>query len=639
MLAWFGTVRGHGGWRRPGWFGVCAMSALRSFLLASVEGMSRRQKAGILLAVDACLAPTALVVMGVAKGVWPAWPEVLAVTLTALAGSFAMGLHRIKLNAFAGHALGRSGTVAALAAGVLWAQTQGTTLQILEYGLVLFLLATAARGMLRQVLIAVLRTGQRATRVMIYGAGSTGVQLAAALHGHARIRAVAFADDSHALQGLTMAGLRVYAPERIAALARDLQIDRVLLAMPSAAPARVAFLMRQLRGLGLEAVEVPSFARLAGAGTVAGAPGRFLGRPMVDVAPAGAAAYAGQVMLVTGAGGSVGSELCRQLLAMGPARLVLLDMCEYALYAINQELREAGTAVEIVPVLGSVTDGRLLRDVMRARGVAVVLHAAAYKHVPLVEANPVAGLANNVLGTRTLAEAAVECGVRRFVLVSSDKAVRPSSVMGATKRAAELVLQDIAGRAPGTAFAMVRFGNVLGSSGSVIPLFRAQIARGGPVTLTHPEVTRYFMTMEEAARLVLLAGSFAGTEGGWRCDVFVLDMGRPVRIRDLALQMIAAAGYTVRDAANPGGEIEIVVTGLRPGEKLHEELLIGDGLLPTPNPKILRAAERGLSAIQVASLLREVRAAVASGDGAAARAVLFDHVEGAEATQPAVAAE
>lgn len=621
--------------------GKVRMSALRSFLLVLATRLSRRQKAGILLAVDAALAPLALVLLGAAKGVWPGWIVVLAVTLAALAGSSGLGLHRIKLNAFAGQAMGRTGAMAALVAAVLWLMTQGPAGQMVEFGLALVLMAAAARGILRQLLIAILRMGQRGTRVMIYGAGNTGVQLAAALHGHAQIRAVAFADDSPALQGLTMAGLRVYAPARIAAVARELQIDRVLVAMPSAAPTRIALILRQLRDLGLEAVEVPSFAQLAGAGTVAGTAGRFLGRPAVEVvAPAGAAAYAGQVVMVTGAGGSVGSELCRQVHAMGPARLVLFEMCEFALYAIERELREAGTAVEVVPVLGSVTDGRLLRDVMQGRGVAVVLHAAAYKHVPLVEANPVAGLANNVLGTRTLAEAAVDCGVRRFVLVSSDKAVRPANVMGATKRAAELVVQDIAGRAPGTAFAMVRFGNVLGSSGSVIPLFRAQIARGGPVTLTHSDVTRYFMTMDEAARLVLLAGSFAGAEGGGRhCDVFVLDMGRPVRIRDLAEQMIAAAGYTVRDAANPEGDIEIVVTGLRPGEKLHEELLIGDGLLPTPHPRILRAAERGLSAMQVASLLREVRAAVASGDGAAARAVIFDHVEGAGQTRPAVAAE
>lgn len=608
------------------------MSALRSFLLTSVRRLSRRHKAAILLAVDAGLAPVALALAGGADG-----PVVLAVALAAGGGTFCLGLHRIKLDAYAGQALGRSGAVAALAAGIFWALTGAGAAQVLQFALALVLLWAAARAAMRQLLVALLRAGQPVTRVMIYGAGRAGAQLVAALQGHARIRAVAFVDDSPALHGLTVAGLRVHAPERLATLARDLQVDRVLIAMPSAAPARVAHLVRQLRALGLDTAQVPSLSQLVGTTEGTAAPARFLGRPSVEVtAPTGAGAYAGQAVMVTGAGGSVGSELCRQVLAMGPARLILFEMSEYALYAIDRALREAGTGVEIVPVLGSVTDGRLLREVMRAQGVTVVLHAAAYKHVPLVEANPVAGLANNVLGTRTLAEAAVECRVRRFVLVSSDKAVRPANVMGATKRAAELLVQDIAARAPGTAFAMVRFGNVLGSSGSVIPLFREQIARGGPITLTHPDVTRYFMTMDEAARLVLVAGSYGGRG---HCDVFVLDMGRPVRIADLAAQMIAAAGLTLRDATHPEGDIEIVVTGLRPGEKLHEELLIGDGLLPTPHPRILRAAERGLSPMQVASLLREARGAVASGDAVAARAVLFAHVEGPEAQAPAVAAE
>lgn len=611
------------------------MSALRPFLLASVRRLSRRQKAGLLLAVDAGLAPLALAL--VAGGDWPGWPVMLVVALAAGGGTLVLGLHRIKLDAYAGQAVGRSGAAAALVAGIYWALTGAGAAQVLQFGLALVVAGALARAAMRQAVLAVLRAGQPATRVMIYGAGRAGAQLVAALQGDARLRAVAFVDDSPALHGLTVAGLRVHAPDRIDALARDMQIDRVLIAMPSAAPARVAQLLRHLRDLGLDAARVPSLSQLVGSGEGGGATARLLGRPSVKVAAAsGAVAYAGQVVMVTGAGGSVGSELCRQVLAMGPARLILFEMCEYALYAIDRALREAGTEVEIVPVLGSVTDGRLLREVMRAQGVTVVLHAAAYKHVPLVEANPVAGLANNVLGTRTLAEAAVECRVRRFVLVSSDKAVRPTNVMGATKRAAELLVQDIAVRAPGTAFAMVRFGNVLGSSGSVIPLFREQIARGGPVTLTHPEVTRYFMTMDEAARLVLLAGSYGGRG---HCDVFVLDMGRPVRIRDLAEQMILAAGLTPRDADHPDGDIEIVVTGLRPGEKLHEELLIGDGLLPTPHPRILRAAERGLSPMQIASLLREAREAVVSGDAVAARAVLFAYVEGPGLGVAAVAAE
>jgi FlaA1/EpsC-like NDP-sugar epimerase len=308
---------------------------------------------------------------------------------------------------------------------------------------------------------------------------------------------------------------------------------------------------------------------------------------------------------------------------------VLFDISEIALFTVERELCDVarGTGTEIVPVLGSVTDARLVRSVTTGQAIEVVLHAAAYKHVALVEANPVAGLSNNVLGTRQVAEAAVEAGAQRFVLISTDKAVRPTGVMGASKRMAELVIQDMARRSRGTAFSIVRFGNVLGSSGSVIPLFRDQIARGGPVTLTHEDVTRYFMTIGEAARLVLQAGSFVAGGEAHGADVCVLDMGKPVRIRDLAVQMIQAAGCTVRDAEHPDGDIEIVVTGLRPGEKLHEELLIGEGLLATPHPRILRAAERSLSELQAASMLRALRAAVAAGDATAARAVIRDHVE------------
>ena len=277
-------------------------------------------------------------------------------------------------------------------------------------------------------------------------------------------------------------------------------------------------------------------------------------------------------------------------------------------------------------MLGSVTDSQLARSVMTDHGVEIVFHAAAYKHVPLVEANPIAGLANNVLGTRTLAAAANDAGVRKFVLISTDKAVRPTNVMGASKRLAELVIQDLAKRSRGTVFSMVRFGNVLGSSGSVIPLFKNQIANGDPITLTHEDVTRYFMTITEAARLVLLAGSYSDANGGG--DVFVLDMGEPVKIRDLARQMIAAAGLTVRSPDNPNGDIEIIVTGLRPGEKLHEELLIGEGLLPTPHPKIMRAQEQSLSELQMATVLRALRAAVTSGNVHAALDLIHANVEG-----------
>jgi len=366
------------------------------------------------------------------------------------------------------------------------------------------------------------------------------------------------------------------------------------------------------------------------------AAGRFLGRAPLDAElPGGAETYVGQSILISGAGGSIGSELCRQLMSCAPDRLVLLENSELALYTLEQELKVLAERlkIEVVPVLGSVTEGALVRRVMTRHKVTIVLHAAAYKHVPLVEVNPAAGLTNNVLGTQTLAVAAGECGVKRFILISSDKAVRPKNVMGASKRMAEIVVQDLASRSNvaggGTIYSMVRFGNVMGSSGSVIPLFHDQISRGGPITLTHREVTRYFMTIPEAARLVLVAGSFAA--GG---EVFVLDMGDPIPIYNLARQMIEAAGYRVRDEATPEGDIEIVLTGLRPGEKLHEELLIGEGQITTPHPKILQAREAHLSEIEVAAALKALRAAVAEGDEAAMRAVIARWVEGGQVFAP-----
>jgi FlaA1/EpsC-like NDP-sugar epimerase len=368
-------------------------------------------------------------------------------------------------------------------------------------------------------------------------------------------------------------------------------------------------------------------------------PDRFLGRPAVEPDPgSGGSVYRGRSILVTGAGGSIGGELCRPLLACRPARLVLLDLSEAALYAIDKDLRANAGSTEIVPIIGSVTDRAMLRALFARHPVEVVFHAAAYKHVTLVEANPAAGVENNVFGTRILAEEAKAACVARFILISTDKAVRPGNVMGATKRLAELAVQDLGQRERATRFSIVRFGNVLGSSGSVIPLFREQIARGGPVTLTHPDVTRYFMTLAEAARLVLATGAIAeAPETG--ADVFVLDMGPPVRIRDLALRMIAAAGLRPRDADHPDGDIEIVLTGLRPGEKLHEELLIGHRLLPTPNPRILRASEASLSEFEIANALSNLRAALSSRDVDALRRALFTAVEpGGGRDAPATAA-
>ncbi|GGH54116.1 nucleotide sugar epimerase [Frigidibacter albus] len=581
----------------------------------------------VLVFMDGALAPLALWLALIAQdsslrgpaalqGLWLFAP---ALSLAAAALALALGIPRARLKSYDGAGLARTalhgtalaglGAALALLAGLalppgLWA----------VFALLFVLLAAGMRLGMLQALEALYRSEAPVTRVLIYGAGMTGIQLVSALKRHAAIRPVAFVDDNPGLQGLTVAGLPVHRPARLAEIVARQRIGRVVLAMPALPRARQAVIARALQPLGVEVQSVPSFAQMIGTEAAPDRlqpvlPGAFLGRAAVADALEGlAAVYAGRTVLVTGAGGTIGAELCRQILSLRPRRLVLLDHAEYALYAIERELRplaeEAGVA--LVAVLGSVGQAGLLRRLFAAQRVDIVLHAAAYKHVPLVEANPLAGLANNVLGTEVLARAARAAGVRRFVMISSDKAVRPTNIMGASKRLAEIVIQDMAARSGGrTLFSMVRFGNVLGSSGSVIPLFQEQVARGGPVTVTGHDVTRFFMTVEEAVALVLRAGSLA--RGG---EVFLLDMGAPVRIGDLARQVIEAMGGTPRDAANPDGEIEILEIGLRPGEKRHEELLIGGNARPAGHPKIYAAQEAFPSEVEVAALLRDLREAV-----------------------------
>jgi len=590
------------------------MLPLRAATFKLVDRLSQAHKKVCLALVDVSLAPTAfLFATIVLHNALPdrAFLQVHSLLFPVLAGlgglcSILLKMPKIKLNAYDTHGVLRTGVMALLVSLGLVLILMASNLHFPRLGIILlglffFLMAVAARFAMLHLLLWALRAGHPRNRVIIYGAGRTGIQLLAALRGHDTILPVAFVDDNSALSGMTAGGLHIYSPDRIIDLTTRLGVDRVLLAMPSLPKPKLAQIVRKLHVMGLTALSVPSFAQITGVERLVDAltlvdPDAFLGRMQVEQAiPLGGEAYGGRVVLVSGAGGSVGAALCRQLLPSKPACIVLFDVSEFALYTIERELSKlaSGSGTRIVAVLGSVTDSQLARSVMTDHGVEIVFHAAAYKHVPLVEANPIAGLANNVLGTRTLAAAANDAGVRKFVLISTDKAVRPTNVMGASKRLAELVIQDLAKRSRGTVFSMVRFGNVLGSSGSVIPLFKNQIANGDPITLTHEDVTRYFMTITEAARLVLLAGSYSDANGGG--DVFVLDMGEPVKIRDLARQMIAAAGLTVRSPDNPNGDIEIIVTGLRPGEKLHEELLIGEGLLPTPHPKIMRAQEQSLS--------------------------------------------
>ncbi|MGB3279376.1 MAG: nucleoside-diphosphate sugar epimerase/dehydratase [Pseudorhodobacter sp.] len=634
------------------------MPIFRSQLFRLVDNLSRRQKKFYLAFIDVFLAPIAFLVTSAV--LYNALPDLAffqrnwltLIVLSVLSGSFScvLKMPNIKLNAYESRGIMRTGAMALLVTiafsfVVEFSSMYFSRLGIILFGLIFFLSAVSARFAMLHLLQWVLRAGQARQRVLIYGAGRTGMQLLAALRSHDSILPVAFIDDNPALKSISAGGLRIYSSTHIQKLTAQYDVDRVLLAMPSVSTPKLAQIARKLQVMGLKVMSVPSFAQLVGVERLVDTltpvePDTFLGRvPVENSVPLGSEAYQGKTVLVSGAGGSVGTALCRQLLLSKPACIVLFEVSEIALYTIERNLTALaeGTETKIVAVLGSVTDSRMARAVMTEHNVEIVFHAAAYKHVPLVEANPIAGLANNVLGTRTLGDAANEAGVKKFVLISTDKAVRPTNIMGASKRLAELVVQDLAKRSQGTVFSMVRFGNVLGSSGSVIPLFKEQIANGGPITLTHEDVTRFFMTITEAARLVLLAGSYSDGCGGG--DVFVLDMGEPVKIRDLAQQIIYAAGLTVRSAENPNGDIEIVVTGLRPGEKLHEELLIGEGLLTTPHPKILRAQEQCLTELEMATALRALRTAVATGDANQARGIVTTFVEGYRAPEQVAAAQ
>lgn len=617
-------------------------------MLDLIKSLSKGQKRGILLTMDSVLMVLSILfamsAQGLPGGLYAnlvAYVPVLPyVIITGIGVSMWLGICATQLNSYLTAAVGNTAIFALFAAltSIIVSNVLGLGLPVgvhLVFGAAFFSAVVISRAALLQLVLMFYRRSTSRCRVLIYGAGTTGTQLVSALRGHEHIEPVAFVDDNTAIQGLSVAQLPVYSPLRVAQVVRDKNIDRVLLAVPSLSLPKQAQIARRLQKLGLEVQTLPSFAQLIGEEALVEkltpvAPRRFLNRDEIESRLGDAAgSYSGKVVLVSGAGGSIGAELSRQVLECRPAKLVLFELSELALYTVDMELRQLSELrdVEIVPILGSITDARQVRKVMVDHGIEVVLHAAAYKHVPLVEANPLAGLVNNVFGTQTLAEQAAKTGVARFILISSDKAVRPTNIMGASKRLAELVVQDMARRTAAgqgkTVFSMVRFGNVLGSSGSVVPLFQEQLSRGGPLTVTDPSVQRYFMTVQEAVRLVLQAGAMA--QGG---EVFVLDMGKPVPIIHLARQVIESAGYSVRDTDNPEGDIEIKITGLRPGEKLVEELTLCGDLLGTTHPKIFSTREGGLSELEIATALRRLREAFVASNEDMARSVVTRWVEG-----------
>lgn len=575
---------------------------------------------------------------------WPTgaqWAIFLMAPIVAVPVFIRFGLYRAIFR-YSGqaalHATGMAVLVYAvlLTATLWWLRLPGVprSLGILQ-PLVFLLMVGSSRAVARFWLADLAHTpAQVKGRLLIYGAGISGVQTAEGLRlSQQQYSLIGFVDDDADKVGRTLNGTRVYPSAAVPELVATHNVTDILLALPSAPRDRRNAIVQQLRPLPVHVRSLPGLADLASGRTTVTDFRELdiedlLGRAPVPPHPDLLARdLAAQVVLVSGAGGSIGSELTRQIVHQRPRQLLLLDHNEFGLYSIHQELqaicRASELEIELIPLLGSVTNPQRLQSVFTTYRPATVYHAAAYKHVPMVEDNPGEGVRNNVFGTLNLAQAAVRSGTKRFVLISTDKAVRPTNVMGATKRMAELVLQALADQTSGTTFCMVRFGNVLGSSGSVVPLFRKQIAQGGPLTVTHADVTRYFMTIPEAAQLVLQAGAM-GRGGG----VFVLDMGEPVKIMDLARNIVQLSGLKVRDAAHPTGDIEIAVTGLRVGEKLYEELLIGDNPQPTDHPRIMKAHEPFMPWGALEPELALLAKAAEANDAVAIKAFMVQHVQG-----------
>jgi FlaA1/EpsC-like NDP-sugar epimerase len=609
-------------------------------LARRLVGLPRSRKRALMLATDAVFIPAALwTAIALKLGDWPggiaATPWLyLAAVLASFPFFVRLGLYRAVIRFIGPRVIvavlaGVTASALVLAAINLFLGPRGIPFTALAiYWALALVYVGGSRIIVRNMMNA--RTAGT-DRVVIYGAGAAGAQAAAALRMGGRFDPVAFLDDEPSMQRSVVAGIEVHAPSELSRLIQEESVTSVLLAMPSQTRRRRQEILKSLEPSPVKVMTVPDIgdllsgsARIEDVREVDAAD--LLGRdPVPPNERLFDACIRDKVVMVTGAGGSIGSELCRQIARLKPRRLVLFEMTEFALYQIDRELREImereHLEIDLTALLGNAHHKYRVREIIQSYGVHTVYHAAAYKHVPIVEQNVIEGIHNNVISTWHTAEAALECGVETFVLISTDKAVNPTNVMGATKRMAEIVLQGMQQRCTRTKFCMVRFGNVLESSGSVVPLFRRQIERGGPVTVTHPDVIRYFMTIPEASQLVLQAGAMA--TGG---DVFVLDMGQPIKIADLARRMVHLAGLTVRDDRNPEGDIEIRYTGLRPAEKLYEELLIGNNVSGTEHPMIMRAMEHSLPWEQVQEILHNLLIVMGQFDVGAACGLLRESV-------------
>lgn len=591
---------------------------MKSIIEPAVES-PRAAKLAFLMVLDFCIFPVLLwlcyairlfdlgaeVVPNLAFG--SVWASVIAVV-----SLFIFGVYRFIVRTYSELFMVKLGLGTALTVAGLYALAYFTDAFIptsipLMFGFLMFAWVWFSRGFIRFIVRSYLQVDVQKKRVAIYGAGNAGQQIAAALYNSDEHLPVLFIDDDPSLTGQQLGRLKVYDADSALKLLAKKNVDEVLIALPSVGRMRKSEIVKFLEPAHIKITEIPGLTKLVD-GEIRVSDIQevdiidLLGRdPVPPIAHLLAKNIQNKIVMVTGAGGSIGSELCRQIIKNQPKMLVLYELTEFALYDIDKELRQIASC-DIVPILGTVQDQQKLERIIEQYHVQTVYHAAAYKHVPLVECNPIAGLKNNAIGTANSLNAAVKKGVETFVLISTDKAVRPTNVMGASKRMAELYCQAVAETKPNTQISIVRFGNVLGSSGSVVPLFRQQIAKGGPITVTHPDVTRYFMTIPEASQLVIQAGALGS--GG---DVFLLDMGEPVRIQDLARQMIALSGLKVREANTTDGDIEIAYSGLRPGEKLYEELLIDqDNTGYTEHTRILRSFEKHYPLQEIQSVFSRI---------------------------------